>query len=78
MYFLPIALRPGKNFFFRAAILTIVNCQELVNTFQKNVTILKNVAAMIPGMSSEEYKILLRHRKLLSRVMYRISTTLQV
>jgi hypothetical protein len=33
---------------------------------------------MIPGMTSEEYEIGLRHQRLLSRIMHRIATILQV
>jgi hypothetical protein len=77
MDMLPMALRSG-NVDYQATIQTIVNCQELVNMFENNDAILPTVAPMLPGMSSHQYNILLRHRKLLSRIMHRISTTLQV
>jgi hypothetical protein len=73
---LPMGLHLG-NTYYRAALQTIVNCQELVEIFQVNRRILLHPVPMDPEMSSYHYNVLLRQRKLLSRVMQKLTNTLQ-
>jgi ubiquitin C-terminal hydrolase len=65
------------NTYYRAALQTIVNCQELVEMFQVNRRILLHPVPMDPEMSSYHYNVLLRQRRLLSQVMQKFTNTLQ-
>jgi hypothetical protein len=73
---LPMGLSHG-NTDYQAALRTIVNCEELLNMFKNNLTILLAPTQRLPEMSSYHYKVLIRQRKLLAQVMHSLCVTLR-